>query len=183
MDTEQLFYTQNGYDRADTGPLTTAMEDYLEMICRLTRSGGYTRISALARELHVQPSSASKMAALLRSGGYLTNERYGCLRLTEKGSQAGAYLLYRHDVLNRLLRRINGSADELEQTERIEHYIDVRTVRNIDAFLVGLPARGRSRPPHAKTAPRAANPGRGSFLSEYRSTGAQSCTLWRILSI
>ena len=106
MDTEQLFYTQNGYDRADTGPLTTAMEDYLEMICRLTRSGGYTRISALARELHVQPSSASKMAALLRSGGYLTNERYGCLRLTEKGSQAGAYLLYRHDVLNRLLRRI-----------------------------------------------------------------------------
>ena len=26
MDTEQLFYTQNGYDRADTGPLTTAME-------------------------------------------------------------------------------------------------------------------------------------------------------------
>ena len=79
MDTEQLFYTQNGYDRADTGPLTTAMEDYLEMICRLTRSGGYTRISALARELHVQPSSASKMAALLRSGGYLTNERYGCL--------------------------------------------------------------------------------------------------------
>ena len=132
MDTEQLFYTQNGYDRADTGPLTTAMEDYLEMICRLTRSGG---------ELHVQPSSASKMAALLRSGGYLTNERYGCLRLTEKGSQAGAYLLYRHDVLNRLLRRINGSADELEQTERIEHYIDVRTVRNIDAFLDGLPAR------------------------------------------
>lgn len=92
MDTEQLFYTQNGYDRADTGPLTTAMEDYLEMICRLTRTGGYTRISALARELHVQPSSASKMAALLRSGGYLTNERYGCLRLTEKGSQAGAYL-------------------------------------------------------------------------------------------
>ena len=104
--TYQLFKTQNRDDRADTGPLTTAMEDYLEMICRLTRSGGYTRISALARELHVQPSSASKMAALLRSGGYLTNERYGCLRLTEKGSQAGAYLLYRHDVLNRLLRRI-----------------------------------------------------------------------------
>ena len=90
MDTEQLFYTQNGYDRADTGPLTTAMEDYLEMICRLTRTGGYTRISALARELHVQPSSASKMAALLRSGGYLTNERYGCLRLTEKGCAACA---------------------------------------------------------------------------------------------
>ena len=118
MDTEQLFYTQNGYDRADTGPLTTAMEDYLEMICRLTRTGGYTRISALARELHVQPSSASKMAALLRSGGYLTNERYGCLRLTEKGSQAGAYLLYRHDVLNRLLRRINGSADGCEPASR-----------------------------------------------------------------
>ena len=141
MERESGFYTMKGYSLHTEGGLTSAMEDYLEMICRLTRTGGYTRISALARELHVQPSSASKMAALLRSGGYLTNERYGCLRLTEKGSQAGAYLLYRHDVLNRLLRRINGSADELEQTERIEHYIDVRTVRNIDAFLDGLPAR------------------------------------------
>ena len=67
MDTEQLFYTQNGYDRADTGPLTTAMEDYLEMICRLTRSGGYTRISALARELHVQPSSTCSTACCAAS--------------------------------------------------------------------------------------------------------------------
>ena len=41
MDTEQLFYTQNGYDRADTGPLTTAMEDYLEMITRIVRENGY----------------------------------------------------------------------------------------------------------------------------------------------
>ena len=70
MDTEQLFYTQNGYDRADTGPLTTAMEDYLEMICRLTRSGGYTRISALARELHVQPSSASKTVSYTHLGSH-----------------------------------------------------------------------------------------------------------------
>lgn len=140
MDGEQLFYTQSGYDRADSGPLTTAMEDYLEMICRLTQTGGYTRISVLARVLHVQPSSASKMAVLLKARGYLAAERYGYLRLTEKGAQAGEYLLYRHNVLHRLLCRINGSDDELEQTERIEHYIDARTVHNIAAFLDDLHA-------------------------------------------
>ena len=122
MDTEQLFYTQNGYDRADTGPLTTAMEDYLEMICRLTRSGGYTRISALARELHVQPSSASKMAALLRSGGYLTNERYGCLRLTEKGKHF-------NDDFTTIVREVN---------EEIEHCFTREEVAQMRELLLRL---------------------------------------------
>ena len=120
------------------------VERYAMMMMGTTISlAGKPRINA-SRITPSRPkkrAAGPKNAALLRSGGYLTNERSGCLRLTEKGSQAGAYLLYRHDVLNRLLRRINGSADELEQTERIEHYIDVRTVRNIDAFLDGLPAR------------------------------------------
>ena len=64
MDTEQLFYTQNGYDRADTGPLTTAMEDYLEMITRIVRENGYAKVGDLSKLLHVKPSSVTKMRLL-----------------------------------------------------------------------------------------------------------------------
>ena len=125
--------------------------DVSPMQCRtltyLHRQTGDVTQKMLQQHLMVRPSTVNGIVDRLEEKGLVTRStgktdgRCRILRLTEKGSQAGAYLLYRHDVLNRLLRRINGSADELEQTERIEHYIDVRTVRNIDAFLDGLPAR------------------------------------------
>ena len=125
--------------------------DVSPMQCRtltyLHRQTGDVTQKMLQQHLMVRPSTVNGIVDRLEEKGLVTRStgktdgRCRILRLTEKGAQAGAYLLYRHDVLNRLLRRINGSADELEQTERIEHYIDVRTVRNIDAFLDGLPAR------------------------------------------
>ena len=49
--------------------------------------------------------------------------------------QKGDYLLYRHNLLNQFLCYINHSDNELEQVERIEHFIDERTIRNIAIFL------------------------------------------------
>ena len=126
------FYTQRGYDVRDGSGLTTAMEDYLEMICRITRSGEDVRVRALSERLHVRPSSVSKMTAHLDALGYVSAERYGIIRLTETGRGVGDYLLYRHDVVEKFLRALNGSRDETEQAERIEHYLDRRTVANLE---------------------------------------------------
>ena len=125
------FYTQRGYESKDSG-LTAAMEDYLEMICRIVRDGGEVRVRDLAARLHVKPSSASKMMSHLDSLGYVEAERYGLIHLTESGRAAGDYLLYRHEVVERFLRNLNGSRDETEQAERIEHFLDRRTVGNLD---------------------------------------------------
>ena len=54
------FYTMKGYELAADTQITTAMEDYLEMICRLdAEKAGPIRIRALSQQLHVKPSSAS----------------------------------------------------------------------------------------------------------------------------
>lgn len=129
------FHTQKGYELTDGGDLTAAMEDYLEMICRLSAQCGYTRIRQLAETLHVRPSSASKMMDNLKAEGLIRAEKYGCIQLTEEGKRRGQYLLYRHGLLNRFLCFINGTSDELEQVERIEHFIDERTIHNIDIFM------------------------------------------------
>ena len=53
----------------------------------------------------------------------------------------GRYLLYRHDVLHRFFCLVNGSTDELEQVEQVEHYLNESTVHNLDdlpASLSGL---------------------------------------------
>ena len=66
------------------------MQDYLEMIYRLSANSSIVRISTLAAELHVRPSSASKMASNLADAGYILYARYGYIRLAEKGQDSGA---------------------------------------------------------------------------------------------
>lgn len=135
MEGKEGFHTQKGYELASGNELTAAMEDYLEMICRLSGKEGYTRVGPLSQSLHVKPSSASKMVDHLKALELVRAEKYGCVTPTERGRVLGEYLLYRHALLNRFLCRINGTESELEQAERIEHFIDERTIRNIARFL------------------------------------------------
>ena len=129
------FHTQKGYEMTSENALTAAMEDYLEMICRLSAPEGYTRVHLLAQHLNVKPSSASKMVDNLKALGLVRSERYGCVTPTERGRELGGYFLHRHETLNRLLCFLNGTGEELEQAERIEHFFDERTIRNIARFL------------------------------------------------
>jgi len=118
--------------------ISYAMEDYLEMIYRHAREGKYIRVTQLALLLNVQPPSASKMASKLRDSGMVHFEPYGVIELTKRGEEIGAYLLHRHEVLHGLLCRINCSDNELELVEKIEHFFDDNTVKNVEAFLNSL---------------------------------------------
>lgn len=128
---EQQFYTMNGYQKKTTGSLTPAMEDYLEMICRLCRQKPVVRLHDIADSLHVKPSSASRMIGHLKDEGLINAEKYGYISLTAKGEATGDYLLYRHAVVLRFLCMLNNSDDELEQTEKIEHFLDPVTIANL----------------------------------------------------
>lgn len=129
------FYTQKGYQMRSHQALTGAMEDYLEMICRQARTEGYVRINFLAGRLNVRPSSASKMVYQLRDLGLVAFEKYGLITPTDRGWEIGRYLLYRHDVLHRFFCMVNGSDDELEQVEQVEHYLNEDTVRNLERMM------------------------------------------------
>ena len=129
------FFTLRGYNLQERGEISHTMEDYLEMICRNTRDGNYIRINRLAALLNVRPSSASKMAAKLRDSGMINFQPYGVIELTERGEEFGAFLLYRHEILHRLLCRINRTENELELVEKIEHHFDRETAKNIESFL------------------------------------------------
>lgn len=138
MNAENYFYTQKGYELHNTDDLTASMEDYLEMICRMLKNSDIVRIQALSENLHVKPSSASKMVNALKERGYISFEKYGYLTATAKGIDAGNYLLYRHEILHKFLCTLNHSENELEQVEKIEHFIDRRTIRNLQQLLENL---------------------------------------------
>ena len=130
------FYTLSGYERREPPEqLSPAAEDYLEMICRCTRKDGFARVNTLAKDLHVAPSSSSKMVQKLRQMGLVEALPYGVVRPTEKGLLAGDYLLYRHELLCCFFCRLNGTQNELEQVEKIEHFMSRTTVESIARWL------------------------------------------------
>lgn len=146
MDPETDFYTQKGYQLKNRPHITGAMEDYLEMICREVNTEGHARINALAAKLNVRPSSASKMVYNLRTLGLVAFEKYGLIHPSEAGWQLGEYLLYRHEVLLRFFRLVDGGNDELEQVEQVEHFLREETVRNLERVSDFLEAAGYAPP-------------------------------------
>lgn len=133
---EPGFRTLRGYRIFDQnlGRLSPAVEDYLEMIFRQCAESGYTRVGRLSAELHVKPSSTSKMIARLARDGYLNYERYEMIRLTDKGKQLGESLLARHNTVAAFLTLI-GSGSALEEVEIMEHPLSAATVKNINILL------------------------------------------------
>ncbi len=125
------FYTLKGYQLNECEEMTTSMEDYLEMICRILKGSDVVRVHELAEQLHVKPSSASKMVANLKEGGYIDFEKYGYIVATQKGLDRGNYLLHRHKVLHDFFCALNNTENELEQVEKIEHFINELTVENL----------------------------------------------------
>lgn len=131
MDGES-FYTFSEYMKKG-GSMTASMEDYLEMIYRLSLASGFTRVNELAQALNVQPPSATKMVQRLARQGFVKYERYGMIILGQEGRQRGQALLRRHEAISEFLTTIGVSVAEVfEQTEKIEHTASPGTVRRAE---------------------------------------------------
>ena len=61
MKEREEFYTFNNYLKNDSGLITASMEDYIEMIYRLSKNKGFTRVGDLSKALNVKPASITKM--------------------------------------------------------------------------------------------------------------------------
>jgi DtxR family Mn-dependent transcriptional regulator len=133
---QQKFYTVRGYQLLgqDNRLLTSAMEDYLEMIYRNSLQEGYIRINMLSELLNVKPSSATKMVQKLANLGLLDYKKYGIISLTEDGREIGKFLLNRHNIIEKFLKTIGVKENILVETELIEHNISVNTLNNINVL-------------------------------------------------
>jgi len=121
---KEEFYTLKGYKIKNEEVLSSSMEDYIEMIYRLYRKSNEVRVSDLSQALNVQPPSTTKMLKRLAKGNYVFYEKYGCIKLTEKGRDAGGRLLERHRIIFEFLECIGIEENILEQTEIIEHAVN-----------------------------------------------------------
>lgn len=130
------FHTFNEYMKKEDNSLTASMEDYLEMIYRLSINTGFTRINELSKALNVQPPSATKMVQKLTELKLLKYEKYGIVLLEEEGKKLGEVLLNRHNIIESFLRILDITEGEiLYETEKIEHTISKETTICFQDFI------------------------------------------------
>lgn len=132
---KESFFTFSEYIKKDQGLLTPSMEDYVEMIYRLSKDSGYTRINELSNALNVQPPSATRMVQKLAEIHLVYYERYGVITLTEKGKLKGNMLLVRHNIVEKFLSSIGVTEGILEETEKIEHTVSKETLSCMTTYL------------------------------------------------
>lgn len=111
---------------------TPSMEDYLEQIYLLIDQKGYARVSDIAENLSVQPSSVTKMVQKLDKDDYLIYEKYRGIVLTQKGSKIGKRLLFRHELLEQFLELIGVKKENIyNDVEGIEHHLSWNSIDRI----------------------------------------------------
>ncbi|MCP3032990.1 transcriptional regulator MntR [Halobacillus sp. A1] len=111
---------------------TPSMEDYIEQIYILIEDKGYARVSDIAENLQVHPSSVTKMVQKLDRDQYLNYEKYRGLILTPKGKKVGKRLVYRHELLEQFLAIIGVDPDIIyEDVEGIEHHLSWDSIDRI----------------------------------------------------
>ena len=127
-----------GTQAMNNSELTSSYEDYIEAIYDLSlKSGGAVRSVDVATELGFSKASVARATKNLRESGYIEQERYGEIHLTEKGESYGKRILQRHRVLRAFLIDILGVDRETANEEacEMEHTISQDTMDKWSAWL------------------------------------------------
>ena len=110
--------------------LTSANEDYLEAIVMLAGADRLpVRSVDLASRLGVSKPSVNKAIALLKEEGFVEQQPYGDIYLTDAGAAYGEAVFERHKTLTRFFTEVLGVKADIAENEAccIEHVISEDT--------------------------------------------------------
>ena len=127
---ENAYYTLTNYIH-NNNLISYAMEDYIEMIYRKNIIKEELTITTLSNLLHIKKSSCSKMISKLKNQN-LAFIKNNYIYLTKYGFKIGKHLYNRHQIIETFLLKLNKDKYKLEQVEKIEHFIDNITLKNLE---------------------------------------------------
>ncbi len=124
------------FGKARTAQSGALMEDYVELIDDLLRSGGEARPTDIARRLGVSHPTAIKTIGRLKREGLAIAKPYRGVFLTENGERLAERVRLRHRVVVDLLLAVGVPSEAAEQdAEGIEHHVSDATLAAFGAFL------------------------------------------------
>lgn len=112
-----------------------SMEMYLETIFLLEKTGKIRSID-IANNLNVSKPSVNKAVNSLKEKGYITQEFYGDIHLTDSGRTIANRIYERHQLItNFLINALDISADIAETDAcKMEHILSEETIEKMRTY-------------------------------------------------
>lgn len=114
-------------------------EDYLEALLMLVEETGSENVHTtdVARHLGVSKPSVSRAMGILRDEGYVNQETYGVITLSEKGRAKASQVLSRHQILLRFFHEVLGVEQKIAEHDAclIEHDISSESMESLASFV------------------------------------------------
>jgi len=112
-------------------------EDYLEAVLALSEEHEKVRTTDVALRLGVSKPSVNRAMKVLSQDGYIRQETYGDIHLTEKGKLKASQIYFRHKTLTSFLIEVLGVDPVIAEQDAclIEHDISSETMEKLASFL------------------------------------------------
>ena len=107
-------------------------EMYLETILILSRKNGQVRSVDISEYMGYSKPSVSRAVGLLKQDAFITVEKDGYIRLTDKGRITAEKILDRHTILTQMLVQLGVDQETASNDAcRIEHVVSDETFEAI----------------------------------------------------
>ncbi len=115
-----------------------AGEDYLEAILVLEKDNTQVRMSDIAKHLNVSKPSVNKAMNILKEAGYILQQRYGTILLTDSGREYAQKVYGRHLLFKRFFIEILNVDESVAEEDacHMEHCISDETMQKLNVFLL-----------------------------------------------
>ena len=106
--------------------LGESLEDYLETLLILEETGKIRCVDVASR-MHVSKPSVNKAMNVLKEKGYVLQESYGDIHLTDAGRDLAKSIYLRHETISGFLQDVLGvSAENVISEETFQKLMDFK---------------------------------------------------------
>ena len=117
--------------------ILSSSQDYLEAILDLSEESPNVKSIDVAKKLDVSRASVNRAINVLKEQGYITQERYSDIYLTDKGIEAGKSIRETRNILQRFLVDVLGVSPLVGEEDAcmIEHCLSDETKEKLKLFV------------------------------------------------
>ena len=117
--------------------ILSSSQDYLEAILDLSEESPNVKSVDVAKKLDVSRASVNRAVNLLKEQGYITQEKYGDIFLTDAGIQEGKKIRETHDILQCFFIDVLGVSPDIAEEDAcmIEHCISEETKQKLKLLV------------------------------------------------
>ncbi len=119
-------------------PVTSSLQDYLEVILNLLQEKKTARVTDIADRLDIAKPSVIQALAILKEKGLIRQDRYGPVELTEKGRRYALKVRHRHKIIYGFLTQVLGVSPKAAEKDAclLEHDLSSETFDKLLQFLL-----------------------------------------------